>query len=532
MPLRRQARRAAEEVRRLADRAEAEHQHDDAREAHAEAAVRGRAVAEEVEVLLELRGVHALLDDLRLEHLDAVLALRAGRDLDAVVDEVVGVRDVGPALGAQVVERPHARRELRDEDEVVAHRLLDVRRDLALRLRVEVAVLALDRVAAGLDDGLDLGVRDAREGQRRRLEHDAEVLLDLGAVALDDRGDRLGQQRLVQLHDLLVRVDPGDLAVDRGELGRVAARVGGVGAERRADLEDLAEAGRLRHLLEELRRLREVGGGLEVGHLEELGARLGGRRHELGGVELDEALVDPVLAHRVLDGRLHAEDQLRLGAAQVEEAPVEALVDRRVLGDRAVLRDRLDGERPHLDLEAAELDALVRLEVALDGDERAVHEARDRRGGLRGVVVDRVHELGGARLVAQDHELHALLIAHRLDPALHLHGAVGERCEVMDQGARGHGPILPARCGAPGGRRVSGGGARPRRGRRSRARPSRPRARRRMRRARPIRPSRSPAHPARRRRRAARRRWPRARRRRARRASRTRGGRGSAPTST
>ena len=39
-----------------------------------------------------------------------------------------------------------------------------------------------------------------------------------------------------------------------------------------ADLEDLAEAGRLRHLLEELRALRQVGLALEVVDLEQLGA--------------------------------------------------------------------------------------------------------------------------------------------------------------------------------------------------------------------------------------------------------------------
>ena len=44
-----------------------------------------------------------------------------------------------------------------------------------------------------------------------------------------------------------------------------------------ADLEDLAEAGRLRHLLEELRALREVRRALEVADLEQLGARLATR---------------------------------------------------------------------------------------------------------------------------------------------------------------------------------------------------------------------------------------------------------------
>ena len=75
----------------------------------------------------------------------------------------------------------------------------------------------------------------------------------------------------MQLHDVFVGVDPADLGVDARELGGVAAGERGVGAEGGADLEDLAEAGGLRHLLVELRALREVGLALEVLDLEQLG---------------------------------------------------------------------------------------------------------------------------------------------------------------------------------------------------------------------------------------------------------------------
>ena len=45
-------------------------------------------------------------------------------------------------------------------------------------------------------------------------------------------------------------------------------------------------------------------------------------------------LLAPVLAHRVLDRRLHLEDQPAVGPAQVEVAPVDALVQRGVGRDR------------------------------------------------------------------------------------------------------------------------------------------------------------------------------------------------------
>ena len=138
--------------------------------------------------------------------------------------------------------------------------------------------------------------------------------------------------------------------------------------------------------------------------------------------------------------------------AQVEEAPVHALVEARVGGDRGLgvrLGDHL--ERVDLHLEAAELHALVVLELAGDGDERAVRERRDRLGRRQasgclgvGALVDLarrgVHELHGARLVAKDDELHLLLIAHGLDPSGHGDGAVGRGGEVLDEGAVDHDP--------------------------------------------------------------------------------------------
>ena len=64
-----------------------------------------------------------------------------------------------------------------------------------------------------------------------------------------------------------------------------------------------------------------------------------------GRVDLDEVVLDPPGAQGVQERRLHAEEQVLLGAAQVEEAPVEALVDARVVGDRQVEGERRDVER-------------------------------------------------------------------------------------------------------------------------------------------------------------------------------------------
>ena len=261
--------------------------------------------------------------------------------------------------------------------------------------------------------------------------------------------------------DVFVRVDPAELGVDRRELGRVTARERRVGAEHVTDLEHLAEAGSLRHLLEVLRALREVGGLVaEVLQGEQLGVALGGRRHELGGVDLDVVALDPVRAHRVLEGRLNAEDEVVAALAQVDEAPVHALVEAAVGGDRRLGQGRGgDLEAGDLDLDAAELDALVVLEVARDGEEGARRQLRDeRREGerrgilLRGVGVGAgrgVHELHGAGLVTQDDELHLLLIADGLDPSRDPDGSVFAGLQLADEGAFGHeGPVY---AGAPAG---------------------------------------------------------------------------------
>ena len=83
-----------------------------------------------------------------------------------------------------------------------------------------------------------------------------------------------------------------------------------------------------------------------------------------------------------------------------------------------------------LDLDAAELDALVVLELTGDGDEGALRQAGDRGGRLvgdddaLGIRRARVHQLHGARLVAENDELHLLLVTDGLDPAGHRNGSV------------------------------------------------------------------------------------------------------------
>ena len=87
----------------------------------------------------------------------------------------------------------------------------------------------------------------------------------------------------------------------------------------------------------------------------------------------------------MLERGLHAEDEVVAALTQVEEAPVHALVLRAVGGDRRLgERGGGDVERPDLDLDAAELDALVVLELDLHRQEGAGGQGRDRLGERQG----------------------------------------------------------------------------------------------------------------------------------------------------
>jgi hypothetical protein len=122
-----------------------------------------------------------------------------------------------------------------------------------------------------------------------------------------------------------------------------------------ADLEDLLDAGRDRHLLVQLRRLGQVGAAAEVAELKDLRSGFRGGAHELGGVHLGGALRVGVLAQPLFQGGLHGEHQLGGGtAAHVEEAPDQPVLDARLLVDRQRGGGRvqdLDGLRN--DLQAA-----------------------------------------------------------------------------------------------------------------------------------------------------------------------------------
>ena len=95
-------------------------------------------------------------------------------------------------------------------------------------------------------------------------------------------------------HFVVVLVN-AHLEVEAGELAQMAARVGVLGAKNWTHLEHALEIGRDRHLLVQLRRLREARRAPEVIGAEDLGPAFGLARDELGRVDLDKAALEQCL---------------------------------------------------------------------------------------------------------------------------------------------------------------------------------------------------------------------------------------------
>jgi DNA-binding SARP family transcriptional activator len=411
----RQPVRPPEQERRLTQRLQPQHDHQQPPEPQPEPAMRRAPVPETVQVIPHRLKAQPLLHGLPREHVVPVLPLRPRGDLNPTPEQVEAARQVRFPGRAHVVERPDARRVPGDERELVPGPLGQVRRDGALARRVQVRAGA--SANWGAQDFVRAGHRDPRERDRGHGHLGAQVLADLRAVRGRHRGEHVGEHPFLEVHHVLDVADPGQFDVDAGELGGVPGGVGRLGAEHRSDLEDPVHAGRDRHLLVELRGLRQVGAAAEVAELEHLGAGLRRGAHELGGVHLGAAAGVGVLAHGPLDGRLHGEHEpRRCAAAHVEEAPVKAAlragvrVDGQRGGGTVLHRDRLGD-----DFKAAQADDRVGGHPAGDADGRL--DGQPVEFGLQGAAVAPSGNLHGAGVVAHEHELHGALQAQRLHPA-------------------------------------------------------------------------------------------------------------------
>ncbi len=162
-------------------------------------------------------------------------------------------------------------------------------------------------------------------------------------------------------------------------------------------------------------------------------------------MDLEESFAQPVLAHGVLDGRLHLEDQQILRPPKIQEPPVQPDFRIRFLGPRDVQRQlpvgcTLHHQLAHEDLHPAGLDDWILNDFPDDRHRRLAGQGGDRLVHGREALRPLRGRLTQPGVVADDEELHALLIANRADPALDLHLLPDVLAKIFDQRASHPGP--------------------------------------------------------------------------------------------
>ena len=338
--------------------------------------MRRAAVAEEAEIeLYVLR--KSLLLCLCLQDLVAVLTLCARGDLHAAPDEVVALRHA--VLVTHMVEGALLGIVIGNEEELVAVFLLGEAGAKALGVRGQVAVLGFGHGVAVALFKLLVEILELNHGER--LGGNDDLILfsvqadDLLAVRLLHLGKSVGEQVLLHFHHVVHRIDIGEFKVEARKLGGVLVGIGFLGTEDGAGLKNALQARRHRHLLIELRRLREVGVGIEIFDLKHVGARLGGGADQLGGVDLHEILFEQKFTHSADESGLHLDHQLIFIAAQVDPAVVHTRFNLGIVLNGQGLGYRLDGQLLRHHFSAAETDGGV-----------VLHHAHNRENGVGGDV--------------------------------------------------------------------------------------------------------------------------------------------------
>lgn len=137
----------------------------------------------------------------------------------------------------------------------------------------------------------------------------AYLVPELGLQFPEDELEELVQE----IHDLVVVALDGHLQIQTSELRQVSVGIRVLGSEDGTNLEDTFHVRSDTHLLRKLRTLREVRRSTEVVDFEYCGTGLGCGALELGGVDLDEALLREEDAEELADAREDPEYGLRGG---------------------------------------------------------------------------------------------------------------------------------------------------------------------------------------------------------------------------
>ena len=207
----------------------------------------GGAVLAQLQIPPVILGVHAQLLDARLEHIVSLLALGAAAQLAHGRHQQVGRGNGLAVLVHAHVEGLDVLGPVGDEYGLAEVLLGQIALVLGLKVAAPVDRI-LKLLAAGLQNPDRVGVGAAHEfavaHELQALDeafvHEAVQEGHLLRALLQHGGDDVLHHVLLQIHVLLQRGE-GDLRLDHPELGGVAGRVAGLGAEGRAEGVHVAE---------------------------------------------------------------------------------------------------------------------------------------------------------------------------------------------------------------------------------------------------------------------------------------------------
>lgn len=263
------------------------------------------------------------------QELAVVDTLRTRENLLTAHKEVVRVRVVGVFGVGHGIEGPDGKGEFVKDVEVSVVLFVNELAETTLVRRAEILKVAEVGAVVGFAEHLDALFEAETEDLTvlGELEFADGVLLadggDFGGIAglevLEDEEEHF----LDDIEDFVVVRLEGHFEIETGELSHVPVALAVLCAEDGGNLKDLLHVAGNEHLLVELRALGEVGLGLEVCDLKDVGASLGCSTEKLRGMELGKVAGGKELAEELADTRRDAEDGLVGKCPQIDNTVVE-----------------------------------------------------------------------------------------------------------------------------------------------------------------------------------------------------------------
>mmetsp|Transcript_12883 Transcript_12883/g.32660 ORF Transcript_12883/g.32660 Transcript_12883/m.32660 type:complete len:282 (-) Transcript_12883:620-1465(-) len=185
--------------------------------------------------------------------------------------------------------------------------------------RVPVVAKHLDRF--GESENEVFATRPVLEGSRRVLLVDS---LQFKLTSLIQPIEYRSKHCINEFQDLIVMVTEGHFDVESHKFAQMAMRVAVLGPEDGSDREDAVKIGANRHLLVELRRLRQTRGAPKIIQGEHVGPSFGCPADQLGGLNFCKVVLLQKCPEEMANRGLNQKNALVRGYPQVKSSVLQA----------------------------------------------------------------------------------------------------------------------------------------------------------------------------------------------------------------